>query len=257
MRKLEDRPVNLWDKPLARLLRGAIGRAIGDFSMIEEGDRILLGLSGGKDSLVLLHALSELRRRSPARFDLSACTVALTGMDVTALENYCRARGVQYSALRHPIIEIIENRNERSPCSFCSNMRRGVLSSRARESGFNKVALGHNLDDAVETFFMNILHTGRAKSFQPKFWQDRSNVEVIRPLIYVSEASIADEAGRLKLPVLVSACPYAGKTERQRTKEMLADIKANYPHLFPNVVHALKTIDSSDRWRENRNKRIM
>ena len=216
--------------------------------MIEQGDRILLGLSGGKDSLVLLHALSEFRRRSPARFDLSACTVAMTGMDVTALESYCHAREVRHSVLRHPIIEIIESRNERSPCSFCANMRRGVLSSRARDGGFNKVALGHNLDDAVETFFMNIFRAGRAKSFQPKFWQDRTNVEVIRPLIYAGEASIADEAGRLKLPVLPSACPYAGKTERQRTKEMLAGLKARYPDLSSNVLNALKNIDSSDRW---------
>jgi len=216
--------------------------------MIAEGDRVLLGLSGGKDSLVLLHALSEFRRRSPARFDLAACTIALTGMDVARLESYCRAREVRYIVLRHPIIEIIEERKERSPCSFCALLRRGMLSSRAREEGFNKAALGHSLDDAVETFFMNIFRTGRAKSFQPRLRQDRSGIEVIRPLVYTGEASIADEARRLELPVLPSTCPYAGKTERQRTKEMLAGLKARFPDLSSNVVHALKTIDSSDRW---------
>ena len=246
----EGKPLNrLWNEPVAKSLRRSAGRAIGDFSMIEAGDRILLGLSGGKDSLVLLHALAEFRRRSPARFGLSACTVAMTGMDVTQLENYCRAREVRYSILRQPIIEIIESRNERSPCSFCAKLRRGALSSLARESGFNKLALGHNMDDAVETFFMNVFRAGRAKSFRPKFLQDRSNVEVIRPLVYTSEASIAAEACRLKLPVLPSACPYAGKTERKRTKEMLAELKPKYPGLFSNVVNALKNIDSSDGWR--------
>jgi tRNA(Ile)-lysidine synthase TilS/MesJ len=239
----------LWLEPLAKSLRRSIGRAAGEFSMLKEGDQVLLGLSGGKDSLVLLHALSELRRRSPARFDLAACTVALTGMDVTRLEDYCRARDVSYIVLRHPIIEIIESRNERSPCSFCANLRRGMLSSRAREGGFNKLALGHNLDDAVETFFMNILRAGRAKSFQPKFFQDRTGVEVIRPLIYSRETAILGEAGRLELPVLVGACPYAGKTERQRTKETLSGLKALYPDIFANVVNALKKIDPSDRWR--------
>ena len=252
----ECKPVGrLWGSSLAKSLRRAIGRAIGDFSMIGEGDRILLGLSGGKDSLTLLHALSEFQRRSPVRFDLSACTVALTGMDVSALESYCRARKVQHIVLHHPIIEIIENRKERSPCSFCANIRRGVLSTRARDGSFNKVALGHNMDDAVETFFMNIFRSGRAKSFQPRFWQDRSNVQVIRPLVYTSEASIIDEVRRLELPVLATVCPFAGKTERQRTKEILSSLKAWYPDLFSNVVGALKKIDSSDRWSVNKGSR--
>ncbi len=238
----------LWLGGLAHSLRRHIGRAIGDFGMIKKGDKVLLGLSGGKDSLVLLHALSEFRRRSPADFELAACTVALTGMEVSRLEAYCRAREVPYVALRHPIIEIIENRDERSPCSFCANMRRGMLSTRAREFGFNKLALGHNLDDAVETFFMNLFRAGRAKSFQPKFYQDRTGIEVIRPLVYAREAGIAGEARRLELPILISNCPYAGKTERQRTKELLADMKNQIPDLFGNVLNALKTLSSSDSW---------
>jgi tRNA(Ile)-lysidine synthase TilS/MesJ len=238
-----------WLDPLAHSLRRKIGRAIGDFAMIREGDKIVVGLSGGKDSLVLLHALSEFRRRSLVRFQLTACTVALTGMDVSRLEDYCRGRDVPYVVLRHPIIEIIENRKERSPCSFCANLRRGILNSRAREDGFNKLALGHNLDDAVETFFMNLFRAGRAKSFQPKFLQDRTGIEVIRPLIYARETSIVEEAHRLELPILFGACPYAGKTERQRTKEMLAEMNARVPDIFANVANALKSLDASDRWR--------
>jgi tRNA(Ile)-lysidine synthase TilS/MesJ len=243
-----------WSEPLAHSLRRGVGRAVGDFSMIEEGDRIVLGLSGGKDSLVLLHALSEFQRRSPVHFQLTACTVALTGMDVSRLEDYCGERRVPYIVLRHPIIEIIEGRNERSPCSFCANLRRGILNSRAREDGFNKLALGHNLDDAVETFFMNLFRAGRAKSFQPKFLQDRTGIEVIRPLIYARETSIVAEARRLELPILLGACPYAGKTERQRTKEMLNEINARVPDIFASVANALKTLDASDRWHVNRKK---
>ena len=126
-----------------------------------------------------------------------------------------------------------------------------MLSSRAREEGFNKLALGHNLDDAVETFFMNLFRAGRAKSFQPKFFQDRTNIEVIRPLIYSRETAIVAEAERLELPILKSVCPYAGRTERQFTKEMLADVKSRVPDLFANVVNALKNLNSADRWTES------
>lgn len=246
---------SLWREPLSSALRRDVGRALGDFSMIGEGDRVLLGLSGGKDSLVLLHALSEFRRRSPVRFELAACTVALTGMDVSHLEEYCRVREIPYIVLRHPIIEIIETRDERSPCSFCANMRRGMLSSRAREEGFGKLALGHNLDDAAETFFMNLFRAGRARSFQPKFYQDRTDIHIIRPLVYTRETRIIAEAQRLELPILVSSCPYAGRTERQRTKEMLAGMSREVPDLFSNVLNALKNLDTGDCWQTAKNKK--
>jgi tRNA(Ile)-lysidine synthase TilS/MesJ len=242
-----------WKKGLSRALRRSVGRAIGNFSMLEAGDRVLLGLSGGKDSLVLLHALSEFRRCSPVRFELAACTVAIAGgsapeADLSGLEDYCAAREVSYAAPRHPIIEILETRNERSPCSFCANMRRGILSSHAKENGFNKLALGHSLDDAVETFFMNLLRAGRARSFQPKFFQDRTGVEVIRPLVYTRESAVIAESRRLELPVLATNCPYAGKTERQRIKETLTGMETLYPDLHSGVLNALKRLSSSDRW---------
>lgn len=243
----------LWRQALAKSIRRKMGQAIADFGMIEENDHVLLGLSGGKDSLVLLHALSELRDRSPVHFSLSACTVTLTGMNVSQLEDYCRIRDVPYIVLPHPILEIIESRKERSPCSFCANIRRGMLSSCASEKGFNKLALGHSLDDAVETFFMNLFRAGRAKSFQPKVYQDRSGVTVIRPLIYTRESSIVDEAARLDLPILVTSCPYAGKTERQRTKEMLTELKKQFPDLHSNILNALLKLDSADGWQMCKN----
>ncbi|MDR1731102.1 MAG: tRNA 2-thiocytidine biosynthesis protein TtcA [Synergistaceae bacterium] len=247
-----------WNEPLSHSIRRGAGRATGDFSMISEGDRVLVGLSGGKDSLVLLHALSELRRRSPVRFDLAACTVALTGMDVSHLRDYCAVREVPYIVLSHPITEIIESRKERSPCSFCANMRRGILNSKAREEGFNRLALGHNLDDAVETFFMNLFRAGRARSFQPKLYQTRMGITVIRPLIYVRESAIVEEARRLRLPILETTCPWAGKTERHRMKVMLNEMRKEIPGLFSSVVNALCSLSGEDRWpaeQHGRNKR--
>ncbi len=220
--------------------------------MITEGDRILIGLSGGKDSLVLLHALSDLRKRSPAAFELAACTIAITGMNVTPLEEYCAVIDVPYFVLRHPVMEIIETPGERSPCSFCANMRRGMLSSFAQDSGFNKLALGHNLEDAVETFFINTIRAGRARSFKPKVFLSRTGITVIRPLIGASSASIADEAARLSLPVIKTCCPYAGHTERQRIRELLADLKQDAPELFSNVINALENLSSEDSWQGQR-----
>ena len=216
--------------------------------MIAEGDRVVIGLSGGKDSLLLLHALSDLRRRSPVSFELAACTIALTGMDASRLREYCAVRNVPYTVIERPIMEIIESRSERSPCSFCANMRRGLLSSWARGNGFNRLALGHSQDDAVETFFMNLLRAGRARSFQPKAHMTRTDVTVIRPLIAAPESAIIDEARRLELPVQNSACPFAGDTERQRVKELLKNLRRDIPDLFSNVVNAMENLSSADRW---------
>ncbi|GHS94062.1 tRNA 2-thiocytidine(32) synthetase TtcA [Synergistales bacterium] len=242
-----------WKNSISKSLRKTVGRAIGDFCMIDEGDKILLGLSGGKDSLVLLHALSEFRRRSPASFSLLACTVAIAGgsapeVDLSNLEAYCAARDVPYIVIRHPIIEILEARSERSPCSFCANMRRGILSGCAREHGCRKLALGHSLDDAIETFYLNILRGGRARSFRPKFFQDRTEIDIIRPLIYAREQAVIDEAARLSLPVLPTNCPYAGKTERQRVKGLLEDVSKLFPDVYRNTLSALKKLSDNDRW---------
>ena len=202
---------------LNKSLRKRIGQALGEWHMINEGDKVLVGLSGGKDSLVLLQALHEFQARSPVKFSLAALSVKLTGM------------------------------NTESPCSFCANMRRGILSSWASKNSFNKLALGHSLDDAVETFFMNLFQTGRAKSFQPVAYMSRTNVTVIRPFVLSTEAAIIDEAKRLELPIIPSACPYAGHTKRQETREFIAKLRERVPDLYVKILHALR--ESS--WREN------
>lgn len=243
---MEERNFNL---PLCNALRRKIGKALAKFKMIEQGDNILVGLSGGKDSLVLLHALHDFARRSPVKFSIAALSVKITGLNTEVLESYCAAKNINYHVIEQPIIEIIKSRGEKSPCSFCANMRRGIISSWASQNGFNKLALGHSLDDAVETFFMNLLHAGRAKSFQPVAYMSRTNITVIRPLILASESAIIDEAKRLALPVMKSPCPFAGHTERQRTREFIAELRKKIPDIYAKVLNALENLSEADRFR--------
>ena len=236
------------DLSLCKSLRRKIGQALSKWEMIEHGDNVLVGLSGGKDSLILLHALNEFSRRSPVKFSLAALTVKLTGMNTEILADYCSAENINYTVIEQPIIEIINLRNEKSPCSFCANMRRGIISSWAKDNGFNKLALDHSLDDAVETFFMNLLHTGRAKSFQPAAYMSRTNITVIRPLVLATEAAIIDEVKRLELPVIKSPCPFAGRTERQRTREFISDLRKKIPDLYTKIINALENLSDLESW---------
>ena len=240
---------NNWSLSINKTLRLKIGTAITKWHMINHGDNIIVGLSGGKDSLILLHALHDLSRRSPVKFSVSALSVGLAGMDTQHLSAYCSHLGISYTVVEQDIIGIIDTRHEKSPCSFCANMRRGILSSWASQHGFNKLALGHSLDDAVETFFMNLLHTGRAQSFQPFAHMSRTNVTVIRPLVLSTEAAIIDEARRLELPILASACPFAGHTERQRIREYVAELRARVPDLYAKIVHALENLSDTESWK--------
>ncbi len=240
---------HIWNEPINKSLRRTIGRALAQWHMIQEGDNVLVGLSGGKDSLILLHALHDFSRRSPVKFHLAALSVKLTGMNTAPLEDYCRCKNIPYTVIEQPIIEIIAKRREKSPCSFCANMRRGIISSWASQNGYGKLALGHSLDDAAETFFMNIFHAGRAKSFQPVSLMSRTNITVIRPLVLSTEAAIIDEAKRLELPVIPSACPFAGHTERQNTRDFIADLRRKIPDLYSKIVNALENLSDSDAWR--------
>lgn len=217
--------------------------------MLKAGDRVLVGLSGGKDSLLLTCALAELRTYSPVKFSLSACTVTMTeSVDTAKLENFCGSLEIPFHKIFAPILSIIENRNERSPCSFCANMRRGLLSSWASENGFDSLALGHNLDDAVETAYMNLFRAGKFKSFQPKFFQDRTDLWVIRPFVYLRESKIIADVERLQLPVLKNCCPYAGETERQKIKILLQNLSQSMQDIHANTLNALKTLSENDKW---------
>ncbi|MCL2767266.1 MAG: tRNA 2-thiocytidine biosynthesis TtcA family protein [Synergistaceae bacterium] len=226
-----------------------VGRAVGNFSMLHEGDNVLIGLSGGKDSLLLALVLAELCSRSPAKFSLSACIVTMEERaDIAPLQRFCESIGITLNIIFHPILDIIVKRDERSPCSFCANMRRGILSGYAQKNNYNVLALGHNLDDAVETAYINLFRAGRFKSFKPKFYQDRTNLWLIRPLIYMRESRIISEVARLGLPVQVSSCPYAGNTERQKIKEFLKKMSSSVPDIYSNTLNALKNLSDNDKW---------
>lgn len=239
--------VNLQLQPM---LRKRFGKALGNFSMIKDGDKILIGLSGGKDSLVLLTALSAFRKRSPRHFELGACTIDISGgeMDTQPLSDLCDKLHVEHFVTIYPISEIIKRRNEKSPCSFCSNLRRGILSSVAVEHGYNVLALGHNLDDVSETVLMNLFQTGRFKSFRPKFWQSRTGLWVIRPLIYIGEKELKKEALRLKLPITPEICPFSLHTQRSKTRLLIEQLEQENPSIKMNIIHALSSVRSSDVW---------
>ena len=239
---------------LSRTTRRLIGKAIYHFDLITPGDRIGVGLSGGKDSTLLLYALALWRRWSPVKFGLKAFTVDMTKgqWDVRPLKALCQMLDVDYQVIPLPIVELVERREERSPCSFCANLRRGHLNSVAVSQGCNKLALGHNLDDTAETALMNLFHGGRFRAYQPKLYHDRANITLIRPLVYLTEDRIRAENKRLNLEqyYLDYVCPFSKETERSRTKKLVAELMVRFPTLRQNIQHALETLDGEDQWKK-------
>ena len=203
--------------------RKTLGEAVSRWGMIRSGDRIMVGLSGGKDSAVLLVGLKRLMTRSPVPFTLVACTLDPTGgtMDVSGLRRLCDELDVPYRLKTYPLFDVMQTRGTHAPCSFCANMRRGILSSAASEEGCNSLALGHPLDDAVETALLNLFQTGRFRSFQPRMWPDTTGLNVIRPLVTTPEERIVAEAERLKLPLCSANCPFEIESHRLEIREMI------------------------------------
>lgn len=245
------------DLKLSQRLRRAIGQALADYSMIRDGDSIMVGLSGGKDSLILLLGLAALKRRSPVAFTLKAGLLDPTGgsMDISLLKDYTAMLKIPFEVERYPIFEIIRERNESSPCSFCANMRRGILSRMAQTQGCTALALGHHLDDVVETVMLNLFYTGRFCCFQPKLWMDRSKIFVIRPLVYIEENWIVSEVSRLNFPVLEQMCPYSKGSQRYFIKNILSDMEKVNPSFRRHLLHALQQGEGTGfSLREGKNK---
>ena len=242
------RPLSV--KKLARL----IGRAVGDFSMIRDGDTIAVGLSGGKDSAFLLHSLCALRDRSPIPFTVRALTVDPTDgiRDASPLEKLTRSYGVDHRIVRYPIFDILEKTAAPSPCSLCANLRRGILASSAAEEGCTTLALGHHRDDVVETAFLNLMYEGRFRCFSPNMFMTRSKVRVIRPLVYVPESAIKEQAEKLAFPMVNFCCGYESSSMRAYVKVILRRISRKAPYLHNNVLHALKNPDTDCGWRDSR-----
>ena len=204
-----------------------VRRCVEDYNMIEAGDTVAVGVSGGKDSVLTLAALAKLRAFYPRRFEVAALTIdaGAPGMDFGPIARLCGELEVPYHLIPVPIYEIVfECRKEKNPCSLCAKLRRGALSTEMNRLGLSKIALGHHYDDAVETMVMSLFLEGRIGCFQPVTYLDRSGVTQIRPLLYVQEREVRGAVRRLGLPVVRNPCPANGTTKREETKELLLQL---------------------------------
>ena len=239
---------------------GTVRRAVDDYDMIQEGDRVAVGVSGGKDSMLLLLALNHLKSFYPKPFELSAVTIELgfEGMDFTPVKDMCAQLNIPYACLRTDIKEIVfDVRKEDNPCSLCAKMRRGALNDYLRENGIGKLALGHHFDDAVETFMMSLLFEGRISCFRPVTYLDRSGITQIRPLIYCGEQKIANLAAQLNVPVVENPCPQDKASKRWEIKQMLKTMSADYPDMKSKIFGAMQRQplpgwQPKENWRLNR-----
>lgn len=224
---------------------GIIRKAVDDYKMIEEGDKIAVGVSGGKDSLLLLMALKHLQSYYPKHFELEAITIELgfEGMDFTPVKELCAELDIPYTCLKTDIKEIVfDVRKEENPCSLCAKMRRGALNDAIKARGISKLALGHHFDDAVETFMMSLLFEGRLSCFRPVTYMDRSGVTQIRPMVYAGEGKITNLAEKLELPVVENPCPMDKTSKRHEIKEMLRSMSADYPDVKSKIFGAMQRL---------------
>ena len=224
-------------------------RCVEDYDMISPGDRIAVGVSGGKDSLVLLMALAKLREFYPIPFTIEALTLDLgtldpaQGNDLSPVARLCRELDVPYTVIPTQIRWVIFSaRQEKNPCALCSKMRRGALHAALQERGISKIALGHHYDDAVETLFLSLIFEGRLSCFQPVTYLDRTGITQIRPLLYCGESLIRHAAQRLDLPVVRSTCPADGNTKRQEIKELIYELQGRYPGLKARAFGAMQRL---------------
>ena len=222
-------------------LMGLVRRCVEDYNMISPGEKIAVGVSGGKDSLVLLQLLAGLRQYSD--FELEAITIDMgLGMDYSGVASFCEKLDVPYTIVHTQIAPIIfDHRKEKNPCSMCAKMRRGALNQAILDKGFNKLALGHHYDDAVETLMMNLLFEGRIGCFQPVTYLSRVDLRVIRPLLYTPEKEVRAFAQATELPVVKSICPADENTQRESMKQLLASLERQHKGLRHRIFHAMQS----------------
>ena len=225
-------------------MMGLVRRCVDDYDMIQEGDKIAVGVSGGKDSLVLLVLLAGLRAYFHKPFQLEAITIDMgLGMDYAPVARLCQQLDVPYHIVKTEIAPIIfDHRKEKNPCSMCSKMRRGALNQAILDMGFNKLALGHHYDDAVETFVMSLIYEGRISCFQPVTNLDRTGIIQIRPMLYIHEKTVDNFAVRKELPVVENRCPVDKTTKREEIKQLIFDLSKTYPDLKERVFGAMQRL---------------
>lgn len=232
-------------------------QAINDFDMIQDNDKIAVGLSGGKDSLTLLHILNNYKKFSPQKFELIAITLNPGGVDNSPLYDLCNDLGVEFHEVQTNIKEIIfDIRKEKNPCSLCANLRRGALNDTAKKLGCNKVALGHHKDDAVETFIMSMFYEGRVSCFSPKTHLDRQDLTIIRPMVYIDEYMTKKATRDYNYPVIKNPCPADGHTNRQNVKELIQKLNIDIPNVKRNLFKALNNSDQLFIWDKDKIKNI-
>lgn len=227
-------------------------KAIDDYEMIQDGDKIAVALSGGKDSVTLLYALKNLQIFYPKKFELIAITVnpGFDNFDTTLLNKIADSVGVELVIAASDIKTIVfDIRNEKNPCSLCANLRRGILNSVAKEHGCNKIALGHNEDDVLETFLLNMIYAGNMSTFAPISYMDRSNMTLIRPLIYTPEKYMKNFIKRNNIEIMPKVCPMDGQSKREYALELLKGIKIQYKHSRSNIIGAIKRANING-WKE-------
>ncbi len=223
------------------------GKAIAEFSMINEGDRILVAVSGGKDSLSLLHSLLHFKKHAPINFNVGAMTVdpQSDDFDPSCLKDYIPSLGVAYHYVSEPIVDLAQKHMLKdSFCAFCSRMRRGLMYKTAREHGYNVVALGQHLDDLAESFLMSAFHGGQLKTMKGNYVIDEGDLRVIRPFVYVREKDLAKFAMDAKLPVIKDNCPacFGAPTQRVAMKQLLAQQEAKYANTFKSIQSAIQPL---------------
>ena len=225
-------------------LMGLVRRCVDDYHMIEAGDRIAVGVSGGKDSLALLILLAGLREYFNKPYELEAITIDMgLGMDYSQVAALCEQWNVPYTVVKTEIAPIIfDHRKEKNPCSMCAKMRRGALHNALAERGIRKIALGHHFDDAVETFLMSLLFEGRLSCFRPVTFMDRSGVTQIRPLIYAGEQKIMNLAYSLDIPIVENPCPQDKASKRYEIKQLIKTLSATYPDMKSKVFGAMQRL---------------
>ncbi|MBP5264046.1 MAG: tRNA 2-thiocytidine(32) synthetase TtcA [Lachnospiraceae bacterium] len=224
-------------------LLSRVRKAVDDYHMIAEGDKIAVGISGGKDSLTLLKAMRSLQFFYPKKFELCAITVHLgfDNLDLTAIKQFCEELQVEYRIVETDIAKIIfEDRKESNPCSLCAKMRKGALNVAAKEMGCNKIAYAHHMDDVVDTMMMSLIYEGRLHTFSPVTYLDRMDLTVIRPLLYVKEVDVIGFVNKNELPVAKSPCPADGNTKRQYVKDLIRQINLENPGVKDRMFTAIQ-----------------
>lgn len=232
-----------------------VRKAVDDYHMIAEGDKIAVGISGGKDSLTLLYALSSLRRFYPHPFDLVAVTVDLgfANLDLSEIKKLCEKLEVPYTVVKTQIGQIVfEQRQENNPCALCAKMRKGALNEAMKQLGCNKIAYAHHMDDVVETMMLSLLYEGRFHTFSPVTYLDDTGLTVIRPLIYMKEADVIGFVRKYEVPVVKSPCPADGHTKREYVKQLLKQLNTENPGVKQRMFTAIQNgCDNLKEWNKD------